>query len=233
MRRFLARSLILLFHGSARYTLRTPVCSGFWFLYVDLWYYIIHSSEAKNGAALPDHIYMDAMGFGMGCCCLQLTFQACNVDEARRMYDALIPVGPILVRAHLYFVFRCNFNKFSACIDRSQPHMAWISCECRLSVECHRRKRWWSYRRRTWSKGIWYPRSNSYYIQFWITCQPLKNDRLRIPKSRYDSVDLYISNDWINRPEYNDSPLPIDEGIYERLRDHGRYRSWVGFSLMC
>ncbi|KZP05503.1 hypothetical protein FIBSPDRAFT_805693, partial [Athelia psychrophila] len=36
-------------------------------------------AEAKNGAALPDHIYLDAMGFGMGCCCLQLTFQACNV----------------------------------------------------------------------------------------------------------------------------------------------------------
>jgi len=53
--------------------------------------------EAKNGAALADHIYMDAMGFGMGCCCLQLTFQACNVSEARRMYDGLIPVGPILV----------------------------------------------------------------------------------------------------------------------------------------
>lgn len=30
--------------------------------------------EAEK-AALPDHIYMDAMGFGMGCCCLQLTFQ--------------------------------------------------------------------------------------------------------------------------------------------------------------
>lgn len=55
------------------------------------------TSEAKNGAALPDHIYMDAMGFGMGCCCLQITFQACNVDEARRVYDALVPVGPIMV----------------------------------------------------------------------------------------------------------------------------------------
>ena len=33
-------------------------------------------SEAKDGAALPDHIYMDAMAFGMGCCCLQITFQA-------------------------------------------------------------------------------------------------------------------------------------------------------------
>lgn len=27
--------------------------------------------EAAN-AALPDHIYMDAMGFGMGNCCLQV-----------------------------------------------------------------------------------------------------------------------------------------------------------------
>lgn len=26
-------------------------------------------------AALVDHMYMDAMGFGMGCCCLQVTFQ--------------------------------------------------------------------------------------------------------------------------------------------------------------
>lgn len=40
---------------------------------------------------------MDAMGFGMGCCCLQLTFQSCNIEEARRMYDALIPIGPIMV----------------------------------------------------------------------------------------------------------------------------------------
>lgn len=53
--------------------------------------------EAKNGAALIDHIYMDAMGFGMGCCCLQVTFQCCNIDQARRMYDSLIPIGPIMV----------------------------------------------------------------------------------------------------------------------------------------
>ncbi|KAJ8870873.1 hypothetical protein PR048_027174 [Dryococelus australis] len=48
-------------------------------------------------AALPDHVYMDAMGFGMGCCCLQLTFQACNIDEARRLYDQLTPLCPIMV----------------------------------------------------------------------------------------------------------------------------------------
>ena len=58
---------------------------------------LLWNSEAKNGAALADHIYMDAPAFGNGCCCLQVTFQACNVSEARRMYDGLIPVTPILV----------------------------------------------------------------------------------------------------------------------------------------
>ncbi|PSN53525.1 Glutamate--cysteine ligase [Blattella germanica] len=47
-------------------------------------------------AALPDHVYMDAMGFGMGCCCLQLTFQACNINEARTLYDQLTPLCPIM-----------------------------------------------------------------------------------------------------------------------------------------
>lgn len=51
----------------------------------------------------------------------------------------------------------------------------------------------------------------------------MKNERQTIPKSRYDSVDLYLSNDWINRPEYNDTYVPTDEGIYQRLRDHGKY----------
>ena len=55
------------------------------------------SPEAKRGAALIDHIYMDAMGFGMGCCCLQVTFQSCNVTEARRLYDALVPIAPLMV----------------------------------------------------------------------------------------------------------------------------------------
>lgn len=53
--------------------------------------------EAKEGAAKQDHIYMDAMAFGMGCCCLQVTFQGKNLKEATTAYDALAPVAPILV----------------------------------------------------------------------------------------------------------------------------------------
>jgi len=57
---------------------------------------------AGVSAALPNHIYMDAMGFGMGCCCLQMTFQACNIDEARLLYDQLTPMCPILVTCLLH-----------------------------------------------------------------------------------------------------------------------------------
>ena len=54
-------------------------------------------ASAKPQEGTP-YIHMDAMAFGMGCCCLQITFQAWNVDEARRVYDALVPVAPIMVR---------------------------------------------------------------------------------------------------------------------------------------
>ena len=54
------------------------------------------NSESKQ-AALPNHIYMDAMGFGMGCCCLQMTFQAQSLEEARHLYDELTPLTPIML----------------------------------------------------------------------------------------------------------------------------------------
>ena len=69
-------------------------------------------------AAKPDHIYMDCMGFGMWCSCLQVTFQACNIKEARLLYDQLTPLCPILVSIsrssypyQKYFVLlRSNIN---------------------------------------------------------------------------------------------------------------------------
>ncbi|KAL4736305.1 glutamate-cysteine ligase-domain-containing protein [Aspergillus similis] len=53
--------------------------------------------DVRNGAAKDGHVYMDAMAFGMGSCCLQITFQAKNVPEGRKLYDQLSPLGPILL----------------------------------------------------------------------------------------------------------------------------------------
>lgn len=54
--------------------------------------------------------------------------------------------------------------------------------------------------------------------------QPLKENKYVIPKSRYDSVDLYLSTDWNNKPAYNDTDVPYDQELYTRLVDHGTYR---------
>jgi glutamate--cysteine ligase catalytic subunit len=53
--------------------------------------------DVRNGAVKENFIYMDAMAFGMGSCCLQITFQAKNIEEGRKMYDQLSPLGPILL----------------------------------------------------------------------------------------------------------------------------------------
>ena len=42
-------------------------------------------------------IYMDAMAFGMGCCCLQTTFNCTNINEARHLYDQLAVLTPIMM----------------------------------------------------------------------------------------------------------------------------------------
>jgi len=57
--------------------------------------------------------------------------------------------------------------------------------------------------------------------QLLMVPQPLKDSRFVIPKSRYGSVNSYISEDPRNRPEYNDNPFPHDKGVYERLKTHG------------
>ncbi|OMJ20578.1 Glutamate-cysteine ligase [Smittium culicis] len=86
-------------------------------------------SEAKNGAAKPDHIYMDAMGFGMGCCCLQVTFQASDLNEARRLYDQLAPITAIamslsastpILKGYLADT-DCRWNIISASVDDRTP----------------------------------------------------------------------------------------------------------------
>lgn len=139
------------------------------------------NSESKL-AAKPDHIYMDAMGFGMGCSCLQMTFQAQNIEEARHLYDQLAPLTPILTalsasspiwRGYLADI-DCRWDIIAAsCDDRTREELGEI---------------------------------------------PLKNDEHRIYKSRYDSIDCYLSEEY---QKYNDIPLVKDEKIFDTLIENG------------
>ncbi|XP_067641863.1 glutamate--cysteine ligase [Eurosta solidaginis] len=130
----------------------------------------------------PDVVLLDAMGFGMGCCCLQLTFQACNINEARKLYDQLAPLCPIMLALTAASpVYRgyltesdCRWNVISSSVD------------CRTEEE----------------RGL----------------RPLRENKFRIAKSRYDSIDSYLSPEGA---KYNDVPLTYDEADYKRLRDGG------------
>ncbi|KAI8081561.1 glutamate-cysteine ligase-domain-containing protein [Halteromyces radiatus] len=144
-----------------------------------------HDKEAKEGAAKPDHIYMDAMAFGMGCCCLQITFQACNIDEARRLYDQLAPVAPIMLALTAATPI---FRGYLADVD-SRWNVIAASVDDRTKEE----------------RGL----------------EPLKNNRRVINKSRYDSIDAYISTDDTYKDKYNDLDLLYDEDIYKKLMDNG------------
>lgn len=141
--------------------------------------------NAKEGAAKEGHIYMDSMGFGMGCCCLQITFQAKSVPEARRLYDQLAPLGPIMLA-----------------LTAASP--AWRGY---LSDQDAR-----------WNviAGAVDDRTAEELGEV-----PLKHDRFVIPKSRYDSISTYISEDPEMKDKYNDIEIPKDLKIRKILTDNG------------
>lgn len=142
-------------------------------------------ANAREGAAKEGHIYMDSMGFGMGCCCLQITFQTKNVREARRLYDQLAPVGPIMLALTAaspawrgYLADQdARWNVIAGAVDDRTPEE--------------------------------------------LGEVPLKNDRFIIPKSRYDSISAYISEDAEFRDEYNDIAFPKDLKIRQLLKEGG------------
>jgi len=42
-------------------------------------------------------IHCDAMAFGMGCCCVQCTFQCATLNEATFIYDQLVSICPLFL----------------------------------------------------------------------------------------------------------------------------------------
>lgn len=64
------------------------------------------SLEVTEDEPYPGFIYMDAMAFGMGNCCLQQTFATRNISHARYLTDQLAVIAPIMV-------IRCFWEKFN------------------------------------------------------------------------------------------------------------------------
>mmetsp|Transcript_24146 Transcript_24146/g.29733 ORF Transcript_24146/g.29733 Transcript_24146/m.29733 type:complete len:998 (-) Transcript_24146:145-3138(-) len=148
-------------------------------------------------------IHMDAMAFGMGCCCLQITFQAKDVDESRFMYDQLAVVAPIMMALTASTSILkgrladtdCRWGIISESVDDRTPAERGISDS------------------ETENEGL------------------AGKGKRRIYKSRYDCISAYIyqgvdpdantsmENRVLNM--YNDIPIPIDEESYRDLRKAG------------
>mmetsp|Transcript_13467 Transcript_13467/g.19270 ORF Transcript_13467/g.19270 Transcript_13467/m.19270 type:complete len:967 (+) Transcript_13467:80-2980(+) len=160
------------------------------------------TSEKKADNVKPS-IHMDAMAFGMGCCCLQITFQAKDVDESRFIYDQLAVVAPIMMALTASTPILkgrladtdCRWGVISESVDDRTPTERGIENSSGSEPELA-------------GKG-----------------------KRRLYKSRYDCISTYIyqgtdtegSKNMENRVlnMYNDIPVPIDEESYKLLRKSG------------
>ncbi|XP_076326354.1 glutamate--cysteine ligase catalytic subunit-like isoform X2 [Tachypleus tridentatus] len=53
--------------------------------------------DEKSERVVKNHIYMDNTIFGTGCCSLQVTLQASNIQEAKILHDHLAVLSPIMM----------------------------------------------------------------------------------------------------------------------------------------
>jgi hypothetical protein len=160
----------------------------------------------RSDENLRPAIHMDAMAFGMGNCCLQITFQAKDMEESRFMYDQLAVMAPIMMA----LTAATPILKGRIADTDARWGVISESVDCRTPAERGRK-----------DPSAPYP-------------EYAANGQKRIYKSRYDSISSYIyqgavstdgekksglSNRVLNI--YNDIPVPIDEESYKLLRQSG------------
>ena len=86
---------------------------------------LIQNIYSGSASGFSNSIELDAMGFGLGCCCVQVTLQAFDINEARQLYDQLTPLCPIMLALtaaspvhHGYLTdIDCRWNVISASAD--------------------------------------------------------------------------------------------------------------------
>ena len=174
----------------------------------------IHFHQESQQASKPNHIYMDAMCFGMGSSCLQVTFQASSLQEATVLYDQLTPMCPILMALSAAApIFRgyltdldCRWTIISQSVDdRTKQELGEEPIKY-----CDKYKRYAE-------------DSNKVSIGKTVAHNPVRscecgNMHYRVLKSRFDSVSSYISKDG---DKYNDIPLTYNIDYYQKMVNAG------------
>lgn len=124
--------------------------------------------SATTDEPYPGQIYMDSMHFGMGCSCLQVTFESQTVNHARYLHDMLLPFTPILA------ALSCSAPIYKGKL--SDVDLRWTvisqSVDCRTDAER----------------------------------DPNSGPDVYIPKSRYSTMNHYISKHQYVKDDYFDTP---------------------------
>ncbi|CCH42120.1 Glutamate-cysteine ligase [Wickerhamomyces ciferrii] len=157
--------------------------------------------EPILGAALAGHIYMDSMGFGMGCSCLQVTVQAPNVNKARYLYDSWANLAPI-------------FLALSSATPILKGHLADQDVRWNViskSVDD----------RTAYERDVEPLRPGNEFGGVKLEDQGKVQ---KIPKSRYDSIDSYLGDKLDDDDTYrffnnelNDNNQPLNELVLKKL----------------
>jgi glutamate--cysteine ligase catalytic subunit len=164
---------------------------------------IINTETSIDKQARTKEIEMDAMAFGMGCCCLQVTMQCKNEVDSRYLNDQLAILGPIfqalsaatpMYKGELVDT-DTRWNVISQAVDDRTP------AELGLITEP---------------------------VQLQTARQPeLAGEGIkRLAKSRYSSVSMYIgkaaNEEELKRyQQLNDVPIDYDEKTYAIMKDAG------------
>lgn len=150
------------------------------------------ATGASGAGAAEPSIDMDCMAYGMGMCCLQVTFQGANMDEARFLHDQMNVLAPILLALTAATpIFRgrlaatdARWRVISQSVDDRTPAERGEVTPAEALADA-----------RMVGAGI-----------------------RRLSKSRYDSISAYIHP---ASAEYNDVACEIDEAIYAQLLQEG------------
>ena len=151
-------------------------------------------------AELERGIVMDAMAYGMGCCCLQVTFQARDIDESRHLYDHLAVLAPIALA-----------------LTAATPimHGRLADTDVRWSVVAG------SVDDRTPMERDGAPPPDDGAWAGGTTEQLAGGGVSRLPKSRYESISNYIANCKGCTARYNDLDPPVERGALKMLLEAG------------
>ena len=152
------------------------------------------------------------MAFGMGCCCLQVTFQCRSIQEARHLYDQLAVLGPIMMALTAASPFFKGF------------HFVWEDNH-RAMYRLRREDRRYDARWNVISEAV---DDRSPYERN-LTDDDGGRDQLRLSKSRYrldnhchllhryytisSSIDCYIGTSSAMDDSYNDVPVAFHDAI--------------------